>query len=104
MSISQATSKSPSTFSAPDDQSADFVELFFDLVFVFAITQVTFLTAHHLNLQGILRSLLIFWLIWGAWTQFTWTANSIDLRSVGTRIAFFIAIQMKFMRSRKLYD
>ncbi len=55
-----------------------FVELFFDLVFVFAVTQVTVLTAHHLDVSGVLRSALLFWLIWWAWTQFTWTLNPAD--------------------------
>ena len=54
-------------------QAVTFVELFFDLVFVFAITQITAYTAHHLTLDGVARSILLFWLIWWAWTQFTWT-------------------------------
>jgi low temperature requirement protein LtrA len=59
-------------------QSVTFVELFFDLVFVFAVTQLTALTAHDLTPDGILRSILLGWLIWWAWTQFTWTLNPAD--------------------------
>ncbi len=54
-------------FSAPEGQSATFVELFFDLVFVFALTEVTALTLQHFDWEGALRSLLIFWMIWWAW-------------------------------------
>ena len=36
------------------DKSADFVELFFDLVFVFAITKITHLTAKHLDIAHVL--------------------------------------------------
>ncbi len=36
---------------APPEQPVTFVELFFDLVFVFAVTQVTVLTAHHLDVE-----------------------------------------------------
>ncbi len=59
-------------------QAVTFVELFFDLVFVFAVTQLTALTAHDLTPGGILRSILLGWLIWWAWTQFTWTLNPAD--------------------------
>lgn len=63
---------------APEAQAVTFVELFFDLVFVFAVTQVTALLAHDLTPPGVLRSILLFWLIWWAWTQFTWTLNPAD--------------------------
>jgi low temperature requirement protein LtrA len=52
-------------------QGVAFVELFFDLVFVFAVTQLTAKTAHDLTPGGVLRSVLLGWLIWWAWTQFT---------------------------------
>lgn len=63
---------------APQPQPVTFVELFFDLVFVFAVTQVTVSTASNLSVANGLRSLLLFWLIWWAWTQFTWTLNPAD--------------------------
>jgi low temperature requirement protein LtrA len=73
--------------------------LFFDLVFVFAVTQVTVLTAHHLDPVGVARSLLLFWMIWWAWTQFTWTLNPADtghprvqgLTLAATAVAFVMA-------------
>ncbi len=65
----------PSNLRTSDPQSVTFVELFFDLVFVFAVTQITALTAHDLTPDGVLRSILLGWLIWWAWTQFTWTLN-----------------------------
>ncbi len=71
---------------AADAQSVTFVELFFDLVFVFAITQLTVLTAHHLTPDGILRSILLGWIIWWAWTQFTWTLNPADTTHPTVRI------------------
>jgi len=87
------------TLHAPVAQSVTFVELFFDLVFVFAVTQVTVLTAGDLTFEGVARSLLLFWLIWWAWTQFTWTLNPADtshavvrtLALAGTAIAFVMA-------------
>ncbi len=68
-----------------------FVELFFDLVFVFAVTQLTGLTAHDLTPDGILRSILLGWLIWWAWTQFTWTLNPADTTHPVVRIVTLAA-------------
>jgi low temperature requirement protein LtrA len=51
------------------------LELFFDLVFVFALTQVTAFMADELNWQGILRGALMLMLLWWAWTGYAWLAN-----------------------------
>jgi low temperature requirement protein LtrA len=61
-----------------EDRSASFVELFFDLVFVFAITELTKLAASDLTWSGAGRSVLVAWLIWWAWSQFTWALNPAD--------------------------
>jgi len=84
----------------PHGQSATFVELFFDLVFVFGITQLVGLLHHDLSWEGVGRTALVFWMVWWAWTQFTWTLNSADTTHplveggtlLATAIAFFMAI------------
>ena len=82
---------------ASGPQSVTFVELFFDLVFVFAVTQVTAFAAHHLTVVGIVQSLLLFWLIWWAWTQFTWTLNPADTTHSGVRLITLIATGAAFV-------
>ena len=89
-----ATSRS---LHAPEGQSVGFVELFFDLVFVFAVTQVTSLTAEHLDLPHLGRAVLIFWLIWWAWTQFTWTLNPADTRHVLVQVVTLLATAAAFL-------
>lgn len=87
---------------SPGDQSATFVELFFDLVFVFSVTQVVSLLHHELGWAGVGQALLVFWLVWWAWTQFTWTLNSadtthhvIDLATLAaTAVVFFMAVSL----------
>src|SRR5688500_15197099 len=81
----------PSSLRTSDPQSVTFVELFFDLVFVFAVTQITALTAHDLTPEGILRSILLGWLIWWAWTQFTWTLNPADTTHPAVRVVTLAA-------------
>jgi low temperature requirement protein LtrA len=51
------------------------IELFFDLVFVFAITQVTAFMAHDLGLRGLLRGLVLLALLWFAWCCYAWLGN-----------------------------
>ena len=82
---------------SPSEQSADFVELFFDLVFVYAITRITSLTANHLDTEHVLQSLLIFWLIWWAWTQFTWALNAANTKIAEVRLIVLIATGIAFV-------
>ena len=82
---------------SPSEQSADFVELFFDLVFVYAITRITSLTANHLDTKHVLQSLLIFWLIWWAWTQFTWALNAANTKIAEVRLIVLIATGVAFV-------
>jgi low temperature requirement protein LtrA len=81
----------PSNIRTSDPQAVTFVELFFDLVFVFAVTQITALTAHDLTPGGVLRSIVLGWLIWWAWTQFTWTLNPADTTHPAVRVVTLAA-------------
>jgi low temperature requirement protein LtrA len=85
-----------------EDQSATFIELFFDLVFVYAVTQTVSLLHHDLSWAGLGHAVVVFWLVWWAWTQYTWALNSADtthpgvdaLMLVATAIAFLMAVSI----------
>ena len=85
------------SLTSPDDQGATFVELFFDLVFVFAITQVTHYAAHHLDAHGLLRAGIVFWLIWWGWTQFTWALNAANTDHHHVRVGTLVATGIAFV-------
>src|SRR5262245_32387645 len=53
-------------------------ELFFDLVFVFAFTQVTALLADDPTFAGIGRGVLVLAALWWPWTAYAWLTNTID--------------------------
>ena len=55
------------------------LELFLDLVFVFAVTQVAGVLASSLTLEGFAQGLLLAWLVWWLWSQFTWLGTAVDL-------------------------
>lgn len=75
------------TTEAAGAKRVGFLELFFDLVFVFAITQLVDLLLDDHSLAGWGRAALVLWLIWWAWSQFAWAGNAIDLDRRRTRLA-----------------
>lgn len=67
----------PALLSRPtgEDHRVTTLELFFDLVFVFAITQVTALVAADLTAEGVVKGALLLVLLWFAWASFSWLGN-----------------------------
>jgi low temperature requirement protein LtrA len=57
------------------------LELFFDLVFVFAFTQVTTLLLEDVTWGGFGRGLLVLAVLWWAWASYAWLTNTADLDS-----------------------
>ena len=94
------TTSTKRAIATTEDQGVTFVELFFDLVFVFSVTQIVGILHHGLSWTAIGQAVLVFWLVWWAWTQFTWALNSADTTHhqvelgtlVATAVAFFMAI------------
>jgi low temperature requirement protein LtrA len=68
------------------------LELFFDLVFVFAITQVTGFLADSPTWSGLLRGLMLLGALWWAWASYAWLTNTLNPEEGGVRLAVFAAI------------
>ncbi len=68
------------------------LELFFDLVFVFAVTQTAALIALDQTVTGVLGGVLVFFMLWWVWTQYTWGINMVVSHRIGVRIAIFVAM------------
>jgi low temperature requirement protein LtrA len=73
------------------------LELFFDLVFVFALTQVTAFMADELNWQGILRGALVLILLWWAWTAYAWLANMASAEERPIKLAILAGMAAMFV-------
>jgi low temperature requirement protein LtrA len=71
---------------AGQEQRATTLELFYDLVFVFAITQVSHLLLDHLTWAGAGQALLVLLVVWWAWNYTTWVTNELDPDSIGVRL------------------
>ena len=68
------------------------LELFFDLVFVFAITQVTRLLADEPTWLGVLRAMLVLAALWSAWNGYAWLTSAMDVDEGGVRLAMLGAM------------
>jgi low temperature requirement protein LtrA len=70
------------------ERRTSYLELFFDLVFVFALTQVTTLVLEDPSAAGYARAALVLWIVWWAWGGYAWMTNAISIDSRGVRVAF----------------
>ena len=73
------------------------IELFFDLVFVFSLTQVTALMADDLTVRGMVRGLLVLALLWWCWVGYAWLANVVQADEGVGRLAMFGAMAAMFV-------
>ena len=74
------TPSGPSVDDEERGRHATNLELFLDLVFVFAVTQVAGVLGSSLTVQGFSQGLLLAWLVWWLWSQFTWLGTAVDLQ------------------------
>jgi low temperature requirement protein LtrA len=80
------------------------LELFFDLIFVFAITQVTGLIAEDPTWAGVAKGLLVLGVLWWAWAAYAWLTNTIDPEEGVVRIAMFGAMGAMLIASLAVPD
>jgi low temperature requirement protein LtrA len=81
----------------PVDANVSPLELFFDLVFVFALTQVTAFMADHLTGHGLLRSVLILGLLWWSWVGYAWLCNVASTETGVIRLVLLVAMAAMFL-------
>jgi len=72
-------------------------ELFFDLVFVFAFTQVTTLLAHDPTFAGLGRGVLVLSALWWPWTAYAWLTNTVDPEEGFVGAALLVALIAMFV-------
>jgi low temperature requirement protein LtrA len=77
---------------AQREQRVTPLELFFDLVFVFAITQVTLLMSDDPTWSGLGRGLLVLAALWWAWTGYAWLTNTLEPEEGPVRAGMFGAM------------
>jgi low temperature requirement protein LtrA len=72
-----------------DNHRVGYAELFYDLVFVFAITQVSHHLLYHYTLVGAVETALLFLAVWWVWIYTTWVLNLLDPDVLAVRLLLF---------------
>jgi low temperature requirement protein LtrA len=68
------------------------LELFFDLVFVIALTQCTALIARTPTWEGVIKGLLVLGLLWWSWVGYSWLTSVVDPEEGSVRLSMFAAM------------
>ena len=90
---------------AKDDATAGrvaFVELFYDLVFVFAITQLSHLLLHHYTPLGAVEAALLLLAVWWVWIYTTWALNWLDPQRGPVRAMVFASMLLGLFMSMSI--
>ena len=75
-----------------DDERVTPLELFFDLIFVLAITQCTALMAHENSWAGLVKGVLVLAILWWAWVGYAWLTSVVDPEEGIVRAVIFAAM------------
>ena len=81
-----------------------FIELFFDLVFVFAITQLSHALLAHLTLAGALQTAVLFMAVWWVWIYTSWIANWLDPDRTPVRLMLLVLMLAGLVMSAAIPD
>ena len=81
-----------------------FVELFFDLVFVFAVTQISHTLLTHLSWAGGLQAAILLGAVWWSWIDTSWITNWLDLEHPQVRLMLFGLMAAGLVMSTSLPD
>jgi low temperature requirement protein LtrA len=80
------------------------LELFFDLVFVFAFTQVTALISSDPTWAGLAKGLVVLGVLWWAWAAYAWLTNTVDPEEGEVRLVVFGAMVAMLVTSLAVPD
>ena len=88
-----------------DEERVTPLELFFDLVFVFALTQVAGFLVDHLTWLGMLQAAALLTVLWSSWAVYSWLTNAVPAEEViPARLVIFCATAAMFVASLAVPD
>ena len=86
------------------EERVGFIELFFDLVFVFAVTQVSHAIILHPDPLGFAQAGMLFLAIWWVWVDTAWVTNWLDVRHIPVRLLLFALMGIGMVMAISLPD
>ena len=78
------------------------IELFFDLVYVFAVTQLSHYLLHHETLAGALQAAVLLAMVWQLWVYTTWLTNWLDPLRIPVRLLLLVLMLVSLAMSAAL--
>jgi low temperature requirement protein LtrA len=90
--------------STGDEQRATFLELFLDLVFVFAVTQVSHVLLEDLSLAGAAKMLFLLLVVWWAWIYTAWMTNWFDPDEIAVRLVLLTGMLASLLMAIAIPD
>ena len=87
-----------------ESQRASTLELFYDLVFVFAVTQVSHLLLAHLTWEGAGQSAVVLLVVWWSWNYTTWVTNELDPRAIPVRLLLIALMLASLLMATAIPD
>lgn len=82
-----------------DGSRVGYIELFFDLVFVFAVTQLSHSLIAHPDLTTLLQTLVLAWAVWWLWIDTTWVTNWLDPDKTPVRAMLLVLMLLGLLMS-----
>src|SRR3954447_18715373 len=93
MSTTESTPRAPRLSAVlREDERVTPLELFFDLVFVLALTQCTALMAATPTWEGLAQGLLVLGVLWWSWVGYAWLTSVVDPEEGAVRLVMFLAM------------
>src|SRR6186997_3625161 len=84
------------------DSRVTYVELFYDLVFVFAVTQLSHGLLEHLTPLGALQTAVLMLALWWAWIDNAWVTNWLDPERAPVRLLLFVLMLLGLIVSASI--
>jgi low temperature requirement protein LtrA len=75
-----------------EEETVTPLELFFDLVFVLALTQCTALMAKEPTWEGVAKGMLVLGVLWWSWVGYAWLTSVVDPEEDAVRLVIFVAM------------
>jgi low temperature requirement protein LtrA len=87
-----------------EEAKVEFIELFFDLVFVFAVTQISHFLLQHLSLLGAVQAAFLLLAVWWVWVFTAWVTNWMNPRRTAVKFLLFALMLAGLVLSSSLPD
>ncbi|WP_027796538.1 low temperature requirement protein A [Paraburkholderia acidipaludis] len=79
-----------------------YVELFFDLIYAFAVTQLSHRLVHDLSIVGAVQTLVLWFAVWLGWQYTCWVTNWFDPDRIPVRLLLFVAMLVGMVMAASL--